>query len=123
MRHYDFPTYFYKEGEPPYLVAMNLQKDITTCIENNTKNICAWIMIQGLLASLEIWTANGEFVLSALSTFLDKVPDQAWVVQGLQPLLVPMQMGEVEVPEVVYFNPSDLEGYELCFPDDCKFAN
>ena len=43
-----------------------------------------------------------KLVLTTFGSFLNNVPDQAWLKRELLPILVPLQMGQEDIKKVPY---------------------
>lgn len=66
-------------------------------IPNDIENIAAFIAGDEC-NNYVITTSNDEFVMSTLGGFVDKIYDQEYLKELLE-VLIPMQLGEVEVPD------------------------
>lgn len=66
----------------------------------STENICAFVAGLRPHENYKIDDCNLNIILTTLGNFLDKVPDQEYCVEELHPCIIPMQLGEVEIPEV-----------------------
>ncbi|EAC2412654.1 hypothetical protein AF435_04575 [Listeria monocytogenes] len=69
-------------------------------IEHSTEQIAAYIERASPQNKYEFRDINGELLCTTIGNFLNRVPNQKWLVQELQPLLVKMQFNEIEIPKV-----------------------
>lgn len=77
------------------------------------ENIAAYIATKGLQGDLTITTPLDKYFLTTYGPFIDKCSDFDFMEQKLKPVLIPMQMGEVEPPPVEeYSGTYVLEDYE-----------
>lgn len=77
------------------------------------ENIAAYIVTYGLEDDLTITTPLSQPFLTTIGTFIDWCIDFEFMEHKLKPVLIPMQMGEVEPPPIEeYSDPYAPEDYE-----------
>lgn len=69
-------------------------------IEHSTEQIAAYIARVDPHNKYEFRDSKGELLCTTIGNFLDRVPNQKWLVEELQPILVEMQFNEIEIPKV-----------------------
>ena len=80
---------------------LGLDEDIQICIKADTENIAAFIAKYPLAPKITMETLDGHFLLDTRLGFIDKCYDQTYLATQLIPVLAPMQMGELDIPEIV----------------------
>lgn len=81
----------------------------STRLVATAENIAAYIATNGLQGDLTITTPLDRAFLTTYGTFIDKCSDFDFMEHKLKPVLIPMQMGEVEPPPVEeYSDPFEL---------------
>ena len=64
-------------------------------IENTPEAIAEHIFFFSDTAAIEIYTEDGDFLLSTFGIYINKCPNQRFLQEELLPVLIPMQL-EVE---------------------------
>ena len=72
-------------------------------IESTDENLCAFVARIKLNERYVITDLSDNFVLDTIGNFFDRCMDKD-LLQRLVPIITPMQMGEVEVPNVKYID-------------------
>lgn len=77
------------------------------------QNIAAYIVTNGLQGDITMTTPSDRHFLNTFRTFIDRCSDFDFMENRLKPVLIPMQMGEVEPPPVEEYPEIDeSEDYE-----------
>lgn len=97
---------------------LGLDEDIQICIKADAENIAAFIAKYPLAPKITMETLDGHFLLDTRLGFIDKCYDQTYLATQLIPVLAPMQMGELDIPEIVTVTDyTELAGDALPLPD------
>ncbi len=80
------------------------------------ENICAFVASREPLDRYVITDIGDNFILSSMGSFLDRVNENV-DLQELHRIIIPMQMGEAEIPEV---NVISLDEYMLELDQELK---
>lgn len=80
------------------------------------KNIAAFVASHPRASELEITTLDEKPFLTGYRGFIDVCPDQEYLRTLLLPVFVPMQEGEMEIPELVRAD-EQAKNYECPMPD------
>ncbi len=73
-------------------------------IEDTPENIAAFIASSKPYDDYAFITSNDEIKLFSMGKFLDLVFKEE-ELEGLQNAIIPMQIGKIDIPEVVYVDP------------------
>ena len=95
----------------PYLVAYVYSKEERTehLLKATPENIASFIVKNSPLDIIQITTPYDTAFLSTRAGFIDYCRDQEFLTNELLPVLVPMQLGEVEPPEVELFAENNID--------------
>ena len=104
----------------PYVYAYKMLKDgyheAPIAIVDTPKNICAFVASREPLDSYILTDIGDNFILSTMGSFLDRV-NETVDLQELHRIIIPMQMGDTEIPEV---EKVDFESYEYDLEQDIE---
>lgn len=93
----------YEDGERGYKSVVR--------IEGDTENLAAFVASRNPDPnSRYIVTDVGDTtVLTTIGNFIDVCADKEFLVNELQPAIIPMQLGTAEIPEVRYIDEESIE--------------
>lgn len=79
-------------------------------IEDTPENIAAFVVTRPFNKNYAFVTPEDDLKLFSMGKFLDLVEDQKYLHEELLPVIVEMQTGEREVPEVNYYTEGQAMG-------------
>lgn len=86
----------------PYLTA-TLEDGSSFYIKNTPENVAAFIVKDGIYHDITITTPLDEPVINTKGPFIDTCANVDYLKNTLNPVLIPMQMCEVETPDIKYY--------------------
>lgn len=78
-----------------------LEHNIQHCLKADAANIAAFLVSNQKAPFISVDTLDDLPFLTARYGFVDKCYDQEYLIHELLPVLIPMQMGEIEAPKLV----------------------
>lgn len=76
------------------------QKESLVYFKATPENIASFLCTNQWNPFSEIYTVDGKPFLSARTGLIDTMPDQKYLIEQLQPVLIPMQTGRAPIPKL-----------------------
>lgn len=99
-----------------YKMLENGYHESSIALLDTPENICAFVASREPLDRYVITDIGDNFILSSMGSFLDRVNENV-NLQELHSIIIPMQMGEADIPEV---NVISLDEYMLELDQELK---
>lgn len=81
-------------------------------IDDTPQNVAAFVAKRTSNTNYALITPTDQVALYTLGSFMDLVPNMEYRKE-LLPFLIPMQLGEIEIPEVEYLSEEQIYGAVL----------
>ena len=85
--------------------------------EATAENIAAFIMQRQNEPEVWVCTVQGQPLLNTIGRYIDLCPDHMFLLEQLQPAIIPMQKGDCEIPKLITVAPEIARSYFMPMPD------
>ena len=92
-------------------------EEICLCFDATAENLASFICQYSEYSHSFVTTLNGQLFLSASYGVIEICEHQKYLAEKLYPVLLPMELGEIPIPELHEIPKRDLECYDEPVPD------